>query len=105
MDKNLPAEPLEDRKTVEIPSYHFMNSDPYAKCTLLPDSYPQHRSRFDAEGRIYYVENPSACWFLDLTVQREVDGTIYSVSGSYDGSETLDEKLTRIMGHDAKNLG
>lgn len=50
IDKKLPAEPLEDIKTVEIPSYHFMNSDPHAKCTPLPDRYPQHRICFDEEG-------------------------------------------------------
>ena len=102
MDKKLPAEPLMDAEVDEIPSYQFINPDPYAKCALLPEDHIQHRTRFDEEGHII-VKNPSACWFPDLTVQREIDGTIYSVTGSYDGTETLDEKLKRIMEQDAKN--
>ena len=103
MDKDLPAESLMDTETDEVPSYHFTNPDPYAKCTPLPEDHPRHRIRFNEKGHII-VKNPSACWFPDLAIQREIDGTIYSVTGSYDGSETLDEKLTRIMEQDAKNL-
>lgn len=102
MDKELSAEPLTDTEVDEIPGYQFTNPDPYAKCAPLPEGHTPHRIRFDEEGHII-VKNPSACWFPDLTVQREIDGTIYSVTGSYDGSETLDEKLKRIMEQDAKN--
>ena len=102
MDKKLPAEPLMDAETDEVPGYQFTNPDPYAKCAPLPEDHIQHRTRFDEDGHII-VKNPSACWFPDLTVQREIDGTIYSVTGSYDGTETLDEKLKRIMEQDAKN--
>ena len=90
MDKELPAEPLMDTGADEIPGYEFTSPDPYARCTPLPEGHTPHRIRFDEEGHII-VKNPSACWFPDLTVQREIDGTIYSVTGSYDGSETLDE--------------
>lgn len=103
MNKELPAEPLMDAEAEEVPGYHFTNPDPYAKCVPLPPDHPQHRIRFDEDGHII-VKNPSACWFPELTVQREIDGTVYSVTGSYDGSETLDEKLKRIMEQDAKNL-
>ncbi len=103
MNKELTAEPLRDAEAEVVPGYHFTNPDPYAKCTPLPPDHPQHRIRFDEEGHII-VKNPSACWFPDMTIQREIDGTIYSVSGSYDGRETLDEKLKRIMEQDAKNL-
>ena len=103
MDKELPAGPFMDTEADEIPGYHFINPDPYIKCAPLPQDHPRHRIRFNEEGHII-VKNPSACWFPDLTIQREIDGTIYSVAGSYDGSETLDKKLTRIMEQDAKNL-
>lgn len=99
LDKKLPAEPLEDIKISEIPSYHFMTPTPNVR-----------RCRTDTRSigfvlmRKDIFKNPSACWFPDLMVQREINGTIYSVSGSYDRSELLDKKLTRIMGHDAKNL-
>ena len=52
------------------------------------------------EGRIC-VKNLSAHWLPELTLQREIGGTIYSVTGTYDGTEPLDRKLERIMG---KNL-
>ena len=103
MDKELPAGPSMDAETDETPGYHFTNPDPYAQCAPLPEDHARHRIRFDEEGHII-VKNPSACWFPDLTIQREIDGTIYSVTGSYDGSETLDKKLTRIMEQDSKNL-
>ena len=30
--------------------------------------------------------------------QKEIGGTVYTVTGSYDGVETLDRKMERIMG-------
>ena len=30
-------------------------------------------------------------------MQKEIGGTIYSVTGTYDGTETLDKKMERIM--------
>lgn len=86
----------------EVPSYQFTTPNPCARCEPLPEDHIQHRTRFDEEGHIV-VKNPSACWFPDLAVQREIDGIIYSVTGSFDGTETLDEKLKRIMEQDAKN--
>ncbi len=104
MDKKLDVEPAIDTQPQpdEIPGYHFTRTDAYARCVPLPDGHPKHKIRFDEEGHII-VKNPSACWLPDMTIQREIDGTIYSVTGSYDGDETLDEKLTRMMEQDAKN--
>ena len=48
------------------------------------------------DGRIR-VRNLSAYWLPDFTLQKVIGGTIYSVSGSYDGVETLDKKLRRIL--------
>ena len=31
-------------------------------------------------------------------MQKEIGGTLYTVTGSYDGTETLDKKMERIMG-------
>ena len=54
MDKKLPAEPLMDAEVDEIPSYQFINPDPYAKCAPLPEDHIQHRTRFDEEiGRAH----------------------------------------------------
>ena len=49
------------------------------------------------DGRIC-VKNLSAHWLPELTPQRRIGGTIYSITGTYDGTEPLDRKLERIMG-------
>ena len=33
-----------------------------------------------------------------MTVTEVIHGTVYTVTGSYDGVETLDKKMERIMG-------
>lgn len=43
------------------------------------------------------VKNISAYWLPEFTLHREIGGTIYAVSGSYEGTEPLDGKLRRIM--------
>lgn len=45
----------------------------------------------------FHVKNLSAYWLPEFTLQRVISGTIYSVSGSYEGTETLDKKLQRIL--------
>ncbi len=50
--------------------------------------------QIDGQNR---VKNLSAWWLPELTICREIGGTIYSVSGSYEGMETLDKKLGRIL--------
>lgn len=44
-----------------------------------------------------HVKNFSACWLPKLTLHRRIGGTIYSVTGTYEGTETLDSKLRRIL--------
>ncbi len=43
------------------------------------------------------VKNLSAYWLPALTVCRDIGGTVYSVTGTYEGTETLDKKLGRIL--------
>lgn len=43
------------------------------------------------------VKNISAYWLPELTLCREIGGTVYSVSGAYEGTEPLERKLRRIM--------
>ena len=45
------------------------------------------------------VRNPSAYWLPEIKIEEEIDGTVYSVTGSYEGSASLDKKLARIMLH------
>ena len=80
----------------KVPEYYFSNPDPYLKPTPLPPDHPKHNFWFDEDGHIR-VKNPSAFWLPEFTLQKEIGGTIYSVTGTYDGTETLNKKMERIM--------
>ncbi len=47
------------------------------------------------------MKNPSAFWLSDGKIVEENGGTEYTVTGSYEGTETLDKKLRRIMEQNA----
>ncbi len=57
----------------------------------------------NADGHLC-VRNLSAFWLPEFTLQKEIGGTLYSVSGTYTGTETLDRKLKRIMEQNASNM-
>ena len=86
----------------EIHSFVFSNPDPYAKVEPRPDDAPKREFTFDEKGNIV-VKNPSAFWLPQIEIVDEIGGTEYTVTGSYDGEETLDSKLKRIMEHNAAN--
>ena len=50
---------------------------------------------FDDDGNIH-VKNTSAYWIPELTVIEEISGTIYTVTGSYEGEDSFIRKLERI---------
>ena len=54
------------------------------------------KTMFTRDGYIR-VKNLSAFWLPELTLQKEIGGTIYSVSGTYDGMGMLDKKIERIV--------
>jgi len=60
----------------------------------------EYRFRFDEAGRIH-VRNLSAYWIPELTVTEEIGGTVYTVTGSYEGTESFVRRLERIT---AKNF-
>ena len=80
----------------EPTEYFFSNPDPYFKPEPLPSDRPRHNFCFDKAGHIR-VKNPSAFWLPEFTLQRKIGGTIYTITGSYDGTETLDRKMERIL--------
>ena len=80
----------------EIRSFYFSNPDPYAKVKPRPDEAPKREFSFDEKGNIV-VKNPSAFWLPDVKIVEEQGGTEYTATGSYEGTETLDKKLRRIM--------
>ena len=53
-------------------------------------------TRIDESGHIM-VRNLSAYWIPEIRVEREIHGTVYTVIGSYEGTELPDRKLTRIL--------
>ena len=79
----------------EIPCYYFSASDPYLKHEPIPANHPHRNIRFDENGNIV-VKNISAYWIPELTVTEEISGTIYSVTGSYEGEDSFIRKLERI---------
>ena len=92
----------EDEELDEVPVFDFTNSDPYAKMEPRPDDAPKRDVSFDEKGNIV-VKNPSAFWLPEIKIVDVVGGTEYTVTGSYEGTETLNKKLKRIMEHNAAN--
>ena len=92
----------DSEKYGEIHSFVFSNPDPYAKVEPRPDDAPKREFTFDEKGNIV-VKNPSAFWLPKVEIVDEIGGTEYTVTGSYDGEETLDKKLKRIMEQNASD--
>ena len=88
----------------EVSEYYFSNPDPYAKVEPRPDDAPKRDIKFDENGNIV-VRNLSAFWLPELTIVDEIGGAEYTVTGSYEGTETLDKKLGRIMEQNAADDG
>ena len=63
------------------------------------------KTMLTSDGHIQ-VKNLSAFWLPELTLQKEIGGTIYSVTGTYDGMGMLDKKMERIVAEKfAEELG
>ena len=84
----------------KVAEYYFSNPDPYAKVEPRPDDAPKRDIKFNENGNIV-VKNPSAFWLPEVTTVDEIGGAEYTVTGSYEGTETLDKKLKRIMEQNA----
>ena len=84
----------------EVSEYYFSNPDPYAKVEPRPDDTPKRNIKFDENGNIV-VKNLSAFWLPEVTIVDEIGNAEYTVTGSYEGTETLDKKLKRIMEQNA----
>ena len=92
----------EDDESIILELY-FCNPDPYLKPEPVPDDHYRPEIHFDDEGRIV-VKNLDAYWLPEMKLVEEIDGTIYTVTGSYEGTEMLDQKLSRIMLHNLENF-
>lgn len=76
--------------TGDVPVFDI---DPYLNHAITPKDLSC--VQFNATGDIF-IGNPSACWIPKLTVSEEISGTIYTVTGSYEGTESFLRKLERI---------
>ena len=93
----------DEGETVSTTEYYFRNADPYVQREPTPDLQAHHDFKIDGGGNIR-VKNLSAFWLPEFTLQREYAGTVYSVMGSYDGTETLDRKVKRILDNNLENM-
>ena len=75
--------------------YYFSNPDPYLKPQPLPPDHPRHNCYFNEDGHLC-AKNLSAFWVPELTVTEVIHSTVYSVTGSYEGTESFVRKLERI---------
>ena len=90
---------IEDGETStgeRIPEYYFSNPDPYHKTQPVPPERRNHNYKIDDDGTIT-VKNPSAWWIPEVEFKMEASDTEYTVTGSYEGKETLDERWRRIL--------
>lgn len=79
----------------EPTEYYFSCSDPYLKPQPLPPDHVRHNCYFNEDGHLC-MKNISAFWIPELTVTEVIHGTTYTVTGSYEGTESFVRKLERI---------
>ena len=61
----------------------------------------ENQLKHDADGNLV-VSNLSAWWLPEFTLRKKIGSTLYTITGSYDGTETLDKKLERIMAYNSR---
>lgn len=99
MDSNFVFHSLEQwlstlEYTEDVPGYFFSDSDLYFKIEYNPRELCR-RCWFDEDGHLH-TKNISAYWIPRLTVTEEIDGTVYSVTGSYESEDSFIRKLECI---------
>ena len=82
----IPPEIIDGQDTPE--EYHLSNPGP---------TDPPKRNFWIGEDGHIHEKNLSAFWLPEFTLQKEIGGTVYTVTGSYDGTEPLNRKMERIM--------
>ncbi len=93
----------EDDGNDSIPELYFSRPDPYAEHATRQGDQRSRNYRIDEQGHIV-VRNLSAWWIPEMKIMEEIDGTLYTVTGSYEGTEMLDQKLSRIMLHNLEDF-
>ena len=88
-----------------LKSFITQEDEPHCICFPDPDPYLKHEPltptrvlrdiSFDENGNIR-TKNASAYWIPELKLTEEISGTVYTVTGSYEGEENFIRKLERI---------
>lgn len=73
----------------------FSEPDPYVKCIRSHESSNRISAKTDADGNIH-ADNLFAYWIPQLTLQKEIGGTVYTVTGYYEGKTDFIRKLERM---------
>ncbi len=94
------TEDREDEQYRSPTEYYFGNTDPYLKPTFQLTDCPRKNYWIAEDGSIH-TKNLSAYWIPELTITEEISGTVYTVTGSYEGTGDFIRKLERII---AKNF-
>lgn len=64
--------------------------------TTMAEKQQRQNIFLGADGHLT-ARNPSAFWIPEIPIQEVIHGTIYTVTGSYAGSQPFIKKLERIM--------
>ena len=83
-------------QTEENNCLKFSAPDPYAKCVRSQESSNRISAKTDADGNIH-ADNLFAYWIPQLTLQKEIGGTVYTVTGYYEGKTDFIRKLERMI--------
>ena len=73
----------------------FSEPDPYTKCVRSTEIQKSAAAKMDANGNIH-AGNISAYWIPQITLQREIGGTVYTITGYYEGKTDFLRKLERM---------
>lgn len=92
----------EDEEIEGLTEYRFTNPDPYFEREESDNAQNRPDLYHDREGNIH-VKNLSAFWLPQFALEKEIGGTVYSVFGSYEGTETIDKKVKRILANFFEN--
>ena len=97
-------EEWEQQEHDEPAEYYFSDPGPYLRPQPLPPDHFRHNCYFNEDGHLC-VKNLSAFWIPELTVTEVIHGTVYTVTGSYEGTENFVRRLERITSRKfAENL-
>ena len=86
---------MKEQKTEFTISPEAENTAPEYHFTQQPEKQRCGNYWFGEDGRIH-VKNLSAYWIPQLTITEEISGTVYTVTGSFEGTDNLLRKLERI---------